>query len=174
MLSDSLTQAQRVLNTPLPEAYSIVISQITIIYVFALPFQHYPSLGWITINATIGSSPPSSTFPFSLPSLPLLTSSASSYIILGIVLIAHEIENPFGHDVNDLPLDTYCLELAYELDSLTSMAPPKPKDFIMHPENMVLWPLSGRGVGHWGERGEEDIREGLSARVVVGRGKRVF
>ena len=70
MLSDSLTQAERVLNTPLPEAYSIVISQITIIYVFALPFQLYPSLGWITIPATIGSSPPSSTFPFSLPPPP--------------------------------------------------------------------------------------------------------
>lgn len=54
MLSDALTQAERVLSTPLPEAYSIVISQITIIYVLALPFQLFPSLGWITIPATIG------------------------------------------------------------------------------------------------------------------------
>src|ERR1700712_5107285 len=104
----------------------------------------------------------------------LLTTLASAYILLGMGLIGHEIENPFGHDVNDLPLDAYCLELAHELDSITSLKPPSTNDFLNHPENMILWPLSGHGVHHWNDKGEDDIREGLAARVVVGRGKREF
>lgn len=89
-------------------------------------------------------------------------------------LIGHEIENPFGHDVNDLPLDAYCLELAHELDSITSLKRPSAKEFVNHPDNLVLWPLSEHGVHHWSDRDESDIREGLAARVVVGRGKRRF
>ena len=52
-LSDVLAGTERVLSTPLPEAYSIAISQITWVYVIALPFQLWDSLRWVTIPGTV-------------------------------------------------------------------------------------------------------------------------
>ena len=49
-----MTGTERVLNTPLPLAYTILISQITWVYVLVLPFQLYPELGWITIPGSMG------------------------------------------------------------------------------------------------------------------------
>jgi hypothetical protein len=51
-----MTGAERVLNTPLPLAYSILISQITWIYVLVLPFQLFDQLGWLTIPGAMGRS----------------------------------------------------------------------------------------------------------------------
>ncbi len=48
-LTDVLSGCERVVNTPLPVAYSISISQITWAYVLALPFQLVGSLSWVTI-----------------------------------------------------------------------------------------------------------------------------
>ena len=129
----------RILNTPLPLAYSIAISQITWVYVLLLPFQLYRLLGWITIPGT----------------------AFAAYIILGISLIGSEIENPFGNDVNDLPLDTYCAQIAADLEIISASRPPETKDFIKHPENMVLFPLSRSGYQVWALRDEERIRDAL-------------
>src|SRR5205809_6457833 len=101
-MNEVLTGTERILSTPLPLAYGIAISQITWVYIILLPFQLYTALGWITIPGTM----------------------VAAYIILGIAAIGHEIENPFGNDVNDLPLDNYCQQLSSELDQLTSMSPP--------------------------------------------------
>lgn len=76
-LNDALCGCERILNTPLPIAYTIAISQITWVYVILLPFQLLPLLSWVAIPATI----------------------FASYIILGLLFIGAEIENPFGQDV---------------------------------------------------------------------------
>lgn len=55
-LNEVLTGTERVLDTPLPSAYSIAISQISWIYVLVLPFQLYNFLEWITIPASVGKS----------------------------------------------------------------------------------------------------------------------
>lgn len=55
-MNECLSNAERVVNTPLPLAYSISFSQITWLYVCVLPFQLYPSLDWITIPGCIGKS----------------------------------------------------------------------------------------------------------------------
>ena len=142
--------AERVLTTPLPIGYNILISQIVLLYVYLLPFQLYPSLGWITIPGTV----------------------AAAYIIIGLAAIGNELENPFGNDVNDLPLDHYCAELAAELDVLTSVPAPRFGEFLKKEgagsENMVLWPLSLSGHAEWRTRTESDIRSALRAKVVVG------
>lgn len=52
-LADVLTGCERVLNTPLPIAYTISISQITWAYVLVLPFQLYKYLDWVTIPGTM-------------------------------------------------------------------------------------------------------------------------
>lgn len=139
-LNEVLAGTERVLNTPLPIAYSIAISQITWVYVLALPFQLWNLLGWVTIPGTI----------------------VAAYIILGIAAIGREIENPFGHDSNDLPLKRYCKEIAAEIDGIASRAPPKPEDFIHTDQNHVLYSM---GYGAWNERSVEEIRATLRARA---------
>jgi putative membrane protein len=49
---------------------------------------------------------------YSASALPLVLSVPisviASYFLIGLELIAEEIEDPFGHDSDDLPLDTIC------------------------------------------------------------------
>ena len=144
MLSDTLTGTERVLNHPLPIAYSISIAQITWVYVMLLPFQLYNALKWITIPGTM----------------------FAAYIIFGIAAIGQEIENPFGHDVNDLPLDTYCRDLAADIDVLTSLPKATSEDFVERSENKVLYPLSLSTYDQWAERSVSDIRDALRAKAV--------
>lgn len=143
-LTDVLTGTERVLNTPLPVAYSIAISQITYLYVLVLPFQLVKLLGWITIPGTIGAA----------------------YIVLGLTHIGYEIENPFGQDVNDLPLDTYCRELAADIDVLTSMPAPESKDFIEVSQNKVF-PLSVGEYQSWEAKSVEEIRAALKEKATT-------
>jgi putative membrane protein len=149
-LTDTMSSAERVLTTPLPVGYNILISQIVLLYVYLLPFQLFGALGWTTIPGTI----------------------AAAYIIIGLAAIGNELENPFGNDVNDLPLDQYCAELGRELDIMTSTPPVKFSDMMAsnHHDNKPLWPLSTSGHGVWRERNVGDIRSALKAKVVVGKG----
>ncbi|TVY88649.1 UPF0187 protein [Lachnellula willkommii] len=149
-LNEVQSSAERVLSTPLPVGYNILISQIVMLYVYVLPFQLVGSLGWVAIPGTM----------------------AAAYIIIGLAAIGNELENPFGNDVNDLPLDQYCAELAKELDVMTSVKTPRFSNFLKSPEaknNEVLWPLSTGGYGEWRERSEADIRSALRAKVAVGK-----
>lgn len=52
--NEILTGTERVLDTPLPAAYSIAVAQISWIYVMLLPFQLYKFLHWTTIPASMG------------------------------------------------------------------------------------------------------------------------
>jgi putative membrane protein len=162
-LADVLTSTERVLNTPLPIAYTISISQITWAYVLVLPFQLYNYLDWVTIPGTM----------------------LAAYIILGLskmyvllcfphaawpkltLLSGTEIENPFGNDVNDLPLDDYCRELAADIDVMTSIPAPRVEDWARAPNNRVLHPLSATGYAGWENRSIEDIREALRAKATT-------
>ncbi|KAK5210057.1 hypothetical protein LTR41_004689 [Exophiala xenobiotica] len=144
-LAEVLTGTERVLNTPVPIAYSISISQITWVYILTLPFQLYNTLGWVTIFGTV----------------------LAAYIILGLAAIGYEIENPFGHDVNDLPLDAYCRELAGDIDVLTSMPAPTAENFIATAENKVLFPLSMSNYDSWKSRSITDIRKALRSKATT-------
>ena len=113
-------------------------------YYQVLPFQLYPKLGWITIPMTM----------------------VAAYIILGIAAIGREIENPFGHDVNDLDMDAYVSQLANDLIILTSRAPPKMDDILETTKNLPLWPYSLTGFPAWREKEIEEIRQAARGRVV--------
>lgn len=163
-MEEVMTGTERVLNTPLPLAYTILISQITWIYVLILPFQLVKDLGWITIPGCVGmfSSPKKSLQPLISDNL-----SVSTYIIQGLAAICTEIENPFGNDVNDLPLDVFCEQLAADLDIITSSPPPKPQEFMSRQNNLILHPLSKSGVSAWKERSIYDLRAALRAKATV-------
>ena len=136
-LNEVLAGTERVVNTPLPLAYSIAISQITWVYVLALPFQLWDSLKWVTIPGTV----------------------VGAYIILGIAAIGREIENPFGEDENDLPLDRYCAQIEDEINVISSKEAPSVGQFVEDAERNRL--LLGFGYGAWRAKSVADIRAGL-------------
>jgi putative membrane protein len=95
---------------------------------------------------------------------------------LGLAAIGNELENPFGNDVNDLPLDHYCKELAMELDTLMAVPAPKFGRVVRgveggdeNGENKVFWPLSEKGYDEWSQRSEGDIRSALRSKVLISR-----
>jgi putative membrane protein len=141
-MNDVLTGTDRILNTPLPIAYSIAISQITWVYILLLPFQLYKLLGWVTIPASV----------------------FAAYIILGIALIGREIENPFGDDVNDLPLDAFCEQIRKDVDIIMSKAAPTFAEIVCREENELLYPLSHLSSAGWAEKSVDEIREALAAK----------
>lgn len=145
IMADILTGVERVLNTPLPLAYSISISQITWAYIMILPFQLLSKLNWITIPATM----------------------VAAYIILGLAIIGREIENPFGNDVNDLPLEAFCNEIAGDLDILTSTPAQEYKNFTSNLNNRPLFPLSYDRVGVWENHSIEEIRSALKEKTTT-------
>ena len=136
-LNDILGGCDRVLNTPLPLAYAIAISQITWVYVLLLPFQLIRPLEYIAIPATV----------------------AAAYIILGLLLIGGEIENPFGQDVNDLPLELYCEQIAHDMDVIASYEKRNPDGFMKDTKNMPLYPVSMASYNTWMQRSEDELRE---------------
>ncbi|KAK4645253.1 hypothetical protein QC761_001280 [Podospora bellae-mahoneyi] len=144
-LNDVLVGTERVLTTPLPIAYSIAIAQITWVYILLLPFQLVKVLEWITIPATV----------------------AAAYIILGILFIGREIENPFGQDVNDLPLEAYAAQVAAEMDVIASRPVRPSYEWIESKDNHVLWPLSHSGWPVWMNRPEEKIHEAVNHKVLA-------
>jgi putative membrane protein len=46
-----------------------------------------------------------------------------SFTLFGIEAIGLEIENPFGYDANDLPLDAICNTMKRNIGDLTSLSP---------------------------------------------------
>lgn len=46
-----------------------------------------------------------------------------SFTLFGIEEIGIEIENPFGHDANDLPLDAICATLIRNIEDLMAHIP---------------------------------------------------
>ncbi|KAI0391851.1 UPF0187-domain-containing protein [Xylariaceae sp. FL0594] len=145
LLNDVLVNTERVLNTPLPIAYAIVISQITWLYVFLLPFQLYHALGYITIPATV----------------------FASYIILAIFFIGHEIENPFGNDVNDLPLDNFCEQIVQDMETISCRKKISTSELVKSARNKLMYPYSSGGYNFWASKEEDEIRDALRNRPVA-------
>jgi ion channel-forming bestrophin family protein len=98
---DMLGACERILRTPIPLAYAIHLKQLLLIYCVLLPFQIVEDLKWLTA-----------------PSMMLI-----SFTLFGIEAIGVEIENPFGTDPNDLPLDSICTTIQNNISDLTSIEP---------------------------------------------------
>jgi len=100
-LIDCLGGCERILRTPIPLAYAIHLKQLLLLYSLALPFQMVKDLGW-------GTGP---------------VVALVSFTLFGIEEIGLEIENPFGHDTNDLPLDNICATIGRNIEDLISLSP---------------------------------------------------
>lgn len=107
-LVDYLGGCERILKTPIPLAYAIHLKQLLLIYCLTLPFQFVSQLEWWTapIVALMG------------------------FTLFGIEEIGIEIENPFGRDANDLPLDQICETMKRNIDDLITLEPASSKVFL--------------------------------------------
>jgi ion channel-forming bestrophin family protein len=100
-LVDMLGACERILRTPMPLAYAIHLKQLLVLFCLLLPFQVVDELQWWTAPAV----------------------AIVSFTLFGIEAIGVEIENPFGTDPNDLPLDKICDTIEQNIDDLISMEP---------------------------------------------------
>jgi len=100
-LVNCLGGCERILKTPIPLAYAIHLKQLLLLYCFTLPFQIVEQLDFWTG-----------------PMVALV-----SFTLLGIEEIGLEIENPFGSDFNDLPLNAICQTIQKNIQDITSLEP---------------------------------------------------
>ncbi|WP_296237044.1 bestrophin family protein [Psychrobacter sp. UBA5136] len=77
-----LSACERIHNTPLPFAYTLLVHRTTYLYCFMLPFGLVSSLGWVT---------------------PLIC-GVIAYTFFGLDALSEELEEPFGLAANQLPL----------------------------------------------------------------------
>ena len=81
--SEILGACERIKSTPIPYSYSMYIKKFIFIFIITLPFGFVTQTEYITITIVV----------------------LVSFVILSVELIAEEIEDPFGKDINDLPTD---------------------------------------------------------------------
>lgn len=85
-MTDILGACERILKTPIPYSYSMFMKKFIFLYIVTLPLGFVATFGWWTIPVVM----------------------AVFYVLVSIELIAEEIEDPFGEDDNDLPLNDLC------------------------------------------------------------------
>lgn len=88
---------ERILTTPLPFAYTLLLHRCAWMFCVLLPFGLASSLGWAT---------------------PVL-SAVLAYAFFGLDQLGEEMEDPFGLEPNDLPLDA--LVRTIEIDQLDAL-----------------------------------------------------
>jgi ion channel-forming bestrophin family protein len=104
-LVDAVGGCERIRKTPLPYAYVVHLRRALVIYCFTLPFALVGEFGWVTVPVV----------------------AAVAYLFFGIEEIGVEIEGPFGHDENDLPLKDICDTIYKNVYAMAEMSDP-PRD----------------------------------------------
>jgi ion channel-forming bestrophin family protein len=97
-LTDNQGGCERIRRTPLPFEYAALIKQILLIYLATLPFVLVPVMGFMAPLVLMGVS----------------------LGMLGIEEAGVEIEDPFGLDLNHLPLDQICATIGRDVTDLTA------------------------------------------------------
>jgi len=123
-LQDTLSNLDRIGNTPLPFAYQAHLRMSLWLYLLVLPFQVVSTMGYLTIPGT----------------------AFAAFLLLGFLEIGQEIENPFNYDENDLDLDEFCLAIQRELHEITAHTMPDPKAFVFTSWNQPLAPADSRSA----------------------------
>ena len=82
--TDIIGACERIKTTPIPYSYSMFIKKFLFIYSTTLPFSFAWDFGYWAV----------------------LIVMLAFYFLVSVELIAEEIEDPFGSDINDLPLDS--------------------------------------------------------------------
>ena len=89
----------RIQQTPIPFAYAAHIKQLLMVYLATLPLLMVQMMGGMAVLA-----------------VPVI-----AFGLIGVEEAGIEIEDPFGDDPNDLPLDELCAELDRDLAEFVAM-----------------------------------------------------
>lgn len=102
-LSSQLATMERISSTTIPVMYGIHLKQCCLLYLLTLPLTLVVELGWRMV--------------------PVVT--LVSITLIGLEGISSEIEDPFGDDPSDHPLDLFCSSLRYDVEQLIAQVDPE-------------------------------------------------
>lgn len=111
-LSNSMVGCERLSNTPLPFAYTLLLHRTAYLFCFILPFGFADSLGWGT--------------PLGVMLI--------AYSFFGLDALGEELEEPFGQWPNSLPIHAYATAIEIKLrGALGEEAPqmPEARDYLL-------------------------------------------
>jgi putative membrane protein len=91
---------ERIQRTPIAFAYAVHIKQLLLLYLLSLPFVLVPRMDLVALPAGL----------------------VIAFGMLGIEEAGIEIEDPFGEDPNDLPLNDICAVIARDTAALAELA----------------------------------------------------
>ena len=94
--TDIIGGCERIKKTPIPYSYNIFIKKFIFIYTMTLPLGLATTFEYWAI-------------PISLFIL---------YILASLELLAEEIEDPFGEDTNDLPVNDICVTIKKNVEEI--------------------------------------------------------
>jgi putative membrane protein len=102
---------ERIKSTPIPFSYTLLLHRTAYLYCFLLPFGLVDSIGFMT---------------------PVVVAIVT-YTFFALDALGDEIEEPFGLEANDLPLDAICrsieINLRESLEDVDIPPPLQPVDF---------------------------------------------
>jgi putative membrane protein len=94
--TDICGACERIKKTPIPFSYNVFIKKFIFTYIMTLPF----------------------TWAFDLKYFIIPVICFVLFVFASIELLAEEIEDPFGRDANDLPLDSICENIQKHIGEL--------------------------------------------------------
>lgn len=103
-LMDICGACERIRNTPLPLSHRALIPQLLICYLVLLPVDMPSTWGSMVVVCALG------------------------YFLLGLELIAEELEQPFGLDSDDLPMEQFCQTIRRSADEALVRDPQEKED----------------------------------------------
>ncbi|GAB4014364.1 bestrophin family ion channel [Spirosoma migulaei] len=98
---DITGSCERIKKTPIPFSYSFFIKLFITLYVLLIPLVLVSTYGYFGIVAT----------------------TLAAYALIGIEMIGDEIEEPFGLDCNDLPLNQIAQNIRRNVHEILSVKP---------------------------------------------------
>ena len=93
---DMIGGCERIKTTPIPFSFSMFIKKFLFIYSMTLPVSFAWQFGYWTTPIVI----------------------VTFYFLVSVELISEEIEDPFGEDINDLPLDEICFKIKNNVEEI--------------------------------------------------------
>jgi len=112
-MTGAAASCERISGTPVPFSYTLLLHRTAYIYCFLLPFGLVDTTGALT---------------------PLVV-GVVAYTFFGLDALGDEIEEPFGTEPNDLPLDALCRTIEIQMieaQGETDLPPPlKPVDYCL-------------------------------------------
>lgn len=106
-MTAAAASCERIKGTPVPFSYTLLLHRTAYLYCFLLPFGLVDTIGFMT--------------PFVV--------AIVAYTFFGLDALGDEIEEPFGLEANDLPLDTLCRTI--EINLLESLGEPPPRPALL-------------------------------------------